>query len=110
MKSVTLHGSGNWHSNTDLSTLEQGLAENGQEHNIWSPKTNLYLGHSSSFPRPMIGRATVSAHPKGKPQDSPTEALNMGLTEDQKRDPPSLPENCGHHKQAGSGPSHHTNS
>ena len=75
-----------------------------------SPKTSLHLGHYSSFVRPMIGRATVSAHPKGKPQDSPTEALNMGLIEDQKRGPPSLPENCGHHKQAGSGHSHHTNS
>ena len=32
MKSVTLHVSGNWHTNTSMSTIEQGLADNGPEH------------------------------------------------------------------------------
>lgn len=38
------------------------------------------------------------------------EAFTTELMEDKKRDPPSLPDNCGHHKQAGSGTSHATTS
>ena len=75
-----------------------------------SPKTSRYLGHSSSFSRPLICRARGPSPERGKPQEPPFEALTTGLTEDQKRDPPSLPYNCGHHKQAGTGPSHHTTS
>ena len=42
MKSVTLHVSVNWHPNTSLSTLEQGLADNGTEHKL-SVTQNLSL-------------------------------------------------------------------
>jgi len=41
--------------------------------------------------------------PRGNAQDILLEAFTRGLTEYQKREPPVLPENCGHRKEYGSG-------
>lgn len=58
----------------------------------------------------MIGRGQVPYAPKGKPQNRPLSAVNTGLMEVQKLDPPYLPDNFGHHKNAGSGHSEPTKS
>ena len=65
MKSVTLHISVNWHPNTSLSILQQGLAGNGPEHKFSVTQTSLYLGHCSSFPILSIGRARVPSPEEG---------------------------------------------
>ena len=56
MKSLTLHVSVKWHLQRGLSTLQQGLNDNGTEFTILSPKTSLHLGQSSSFSGPSNGR------------------------------------------------------
>ena len=65
MKSVTLHISVNWHPNTSLSILQQGLAGNGPEHKFSVTQSSLYLGHCSSFPILSIGRARVPSPEEG---------------------------------------------
>ena len=89
--------------------LSMSCLTTGQSACILSPKTSLFWGHSSSYSRCSIGRYRVPFHPRGRPQDTPLEALTTGLIED-KRDAPSHPGNSGHHKLPGSGPCHHTNS
>ena len=110
MKSVTLHISLNWHVNTGLITLENGLDDKGPESKNSLKQTSLYLEHSWSNSRPTIGRDRVPSHTRGKPQYYALEDLTTGLMEDQKREAPSLPYNFGHQKQAGTCPSSHTNS
>ena len=75
-----------------------------------SPKTRLCMGHSSSFSRPLIVRDIIPSPTRQNPQDTPLEDLTKGFMKVHKRDPPSLSYICGHHKQAGTGPSHHSNS
>ena len=55
MNSLPLHVSVIWHLRRGLSTLQQGLNDNGTEFTILSPKTSLHLGQSF-FSRPSIGR------------------------------------------------------
>ena len=81
----------------------------GQSASIRSPKTSPYLGHSSAFCRPSIGRPE-SLSSKRETSRPAFVALPTGLMEDKKRDIPSIPDNCGHHKQAGSGTGHTTTS
>ena len=110
MMSVTLCVSVNWHPNTSMSTFEQVLDDNGQNACFLSPKTSLYLEHSSSLSRPLIDRARSPSTPRGKLLDILLETITTGLMVDQKRALSSIPDSLGHHKQAGSGLSHHTNS
>ena len=93
-----------------LAPLSKAWLTMGQSTSFLSPKTSLYLGHSSSFSRPSMGRASVPSSPRGKAQDTPIEALTTGLIKDKKRDFPSPPYHCGHYKQVVSGPGHHSNS
>ena len=110
MKSVTFHVSLNWHPNTVWAPLTNDLAGNGPECKISIAQTSLSLEYYSSISRPMIVRDRVPSHPRGNPQYPPIENITTGLTEEHKRDPPSLPYNCGHHKAAGTCPRQHTTS
>ena len=76
--------------------------------NFLSSKTSLHLGNSSSFSRPLIGRARIPSPPRGKHLDPPLDDLTKGIMEFQKRELASLPENCGHHKQVVNVPGQHT--
>ena len=101
-----------WIENWTLlwASLSRAWLTMGQSASFLSLKATLYLGHSSSFSRPLFGLTRFPYRWSVKPQDPPIEAPMTGLKEVQKRDTPSIPDNCGYHKQAGSGPSHHTNS
>lgn len=79
MKSLTLHVSMNWQLNNGLSTIEQVLADNGPECIALSYKTSLYLGHSISFSRPMIGKERIPSPPRWNFQEPPLEALLAGI-------------------------------
>ena len=98
-----------WGLYQDLDYLPQTLPGWSGFAHFQSPKISAYLGHSSSFTTPWIGRARVPSPTSGKPQDPPVEALTTVLMVDQKKEPLFLPENCRHHKYIVSGPSHHTN-
>ena len=77
---------------------------------------DLYQGKADpilNIPPPFLDTrflGTESTLMKWDPSNRPPEDLTRGFPEDQKWDPPSLPYNCGHHKQAGTGPTHHTTS
>ena len=68
----------------------------GQSEIFLKPKTSLYLEHSSSISRLTFVRDRVPSHLRGKTQDPLLEDLITNLIEVQKRDTPSLPDNCGH--------------
>jgi len=102
MKSVTLHVSVNLHPTPVWARLTNDLAHDDLGWKFCVTKTQALFGHSAPFSRHWICRYRISSTLRGNPQKPPLEEL--------RRVPPSVPYNCGHHKQAGRGPSQHTNS
>lgn len=50
-------------------SLRRAQVTMGENASFLKPKTSLYLGHSSSFIRPLIGSARLPSAPRRKPQD-----------------------------------------
>ena len=105
--SVTLHVSLNWHLNTSLSNLEQGLADNRMEGKSSVTQGQSIMGRNSSFSRPKICSDRVPSPPRGNTQDTQHEDFTSRLAEVQQRDPPSLSNNCCHHWEIITGPVDH---
>ena len=91
MRSVTLHVSVNWHPNTSLSTLEQGLADNGPENNFSVTQIQSLFATLLIFVFNLIWQSQNPLSSKREIQDHPLEALNTRLMKDQKKLPPFLP-------------------
>ena len=108
-KSVTLYASVNWYTNYSLSTLEEGLDNNGSQGIFSVNKSSLSLGHSLSFSRVSIVRARVPPPLRVKRLVTPLEDLTTALMEDNKIDTLYLPDKWGHHKIAGSDTNEHSN-
>ena len=107
MKSLILHVSVNWQLKTSMTTLEHDLAGNGPEGKCSLTQIQSYLEHSSSSLDPQLaGKVHLSS--KGESSKHLHVSLTTGLSEDKKRDTFSLPDKCGNHNEARSGPSHQT--
>ena len=91
MKSVTLHDSLNWHLNNALNTLEHSPADNGSQCKYSVIQTHQYLGYSSSFSTPMIGRDIVPLYSKNESSKPPLEVLTTRLMVDDKGNSTSHP-------------------
>ena len=107
MKSLTLHVSVTRHLRRGLSTLQQGLNDNGAEFKDSVPSNPSPFGTILLLLETLNWQARGPSRPRAKPQDLPMEPSPQGSRR-RRREAPEIPDICVPHKQASSGTSHPT--